>query len=99
MGLEAVHLGQDLVEGLLALITAATEASTPGAPHAIQLVDEDDGRCSLPRGLKELANPGGADSHEDLDKLGAGNGEGGHPRLAGQSLGKETSTLVHRILR
>src|SRR5438093_1065473 len=42
---EAVHLGQNLIQGLLALVVAAAEARdsrSTRAPDRIQLVDEDD---------------------------------------------------------
>jgi hypothetical protein len=44
VGFEAVHLDQELVEGLLALVVAAAEAGAAMAAHGIDLVDEDDAR-------------------------------------------------------
>ena len=46
---EAVHLGQDLVERLLALVVAAADAraGAAGAPDRVELVDEDDRRRVL----------------------------------------------------
>jgi hypothetical protein len=45
-GLEPVHLGEDLVERLLALVVAAEAdvAAGPRAPDRVELVDEDDRR-------------------------------------------------------
>ena len=40
--LEAVHLHQQLVERLLALVVAAAEAGTRVPPHGVDLVHEDD---------------------------------------------------------
>jgi hypothetical protein len=44
VGFEAVHLDQELVEGLLALVVAAAEARAAMTAHGIDLVDEDDAR-------------------------------------------------------
>src|SRR5690606_18838471 len=41
---EAVHLDQNLVERLLALVIAAAQPCTAMSPHGIDLVDEDDTR-------------------------------------------------------
>src|ERR671912_209416 len=42
---EAVHLGQDLVQGLFALVVAAdAEGPAAGPADGVQLVDEDDRR-------------------------------------------------------
>ena len=43
---EAIHLGQDLIESLLTLVAAAKAAPRTAARPAdrVQLVDEDDGR-------------------------------------------------------
>ena len=91
--IEAVHLDQDLVEGLLALIVRAAEAGATLAADRVDLVHEDDARA-VPLGLVEqVANAAGTDSHKHLDELGArdreerdaglpGHGPG-HQRLAG----------------
>src|SRR6266849_8481566 len=42
VGLEAVHLDQQLVEGLLALVVAAAQAGAAVAADGVDLVDEDD---------------------------------------------------------
>ena len=66
---EAVHLGEQLVQGLLALVVAADAAR---AAQRIELVDEDDGR-RLPAGLLEqvaqVAHTGRTHADEHLDKL------------------------------
>jgi hypothetical protein len=59
---EAVHLREQLVEGLLALVVAAAAR----AAQRIELVDKDDGR-RLPAG--QLAHTGRTHADEHLDKL------------------------------
>jgi hypothetical protein len=44
VALEAVHLSEQLVDGLLALIIAATQACTTLPAHGINLINEDDAR-------------------------------------------------------
>jgi hypothetical protein len=44
IGLESIHLDQELVESLLPLIVAATESGTAVPPDRINFVDEDDAR-------------------------------------------------------
>jgi hypothetical protein len=69
--LEAVHLGEDLVERLLALVVAAAEAAAARALAAdrVELVDEDDRRRGLLGLLEEVAHARGADADDRLDEL------------------------------
>src|SRR4051795_3716377 len=62
-GLETVHLGEDLVERMLALVIApAQPADVAGARAAdgVELVDEDDGRGRFLGLLEEIAHARGA---------------------------------------
>ena len=89
VGVEAVHLDQDLVERLLALVVAAAEAGAALAADRVDLVDEDDaGRVAL--GLVEqVAHAAGADADEHLDELGARDAEERHAGLAGDGAGQQ----------
>ncbi len=80
---EAVHLHQDLVQGLLTLVVATAEAGAALAADRVDLVDEDDaGRVAL--GLVEqVTHARGADADEHLDELGTADREEGHARLTG----------------
>ena len=56
-GVEAVHLGQDLVQRLLALVVSAELRAAPArAADGVQFVDEDDRRRRLPRLLEQVAH-------------------------------------------
>ena len=81
--LEAVHLDQQLVERLLALVIAAAEAGAAMAADRVDFVDEDDAGRVLLRLLEHVAHARGADADEHLDEVGAGNGEERHIGLAG----------------
>ena len=81
--IEAVELGEQLVERLLLLVVAAERAGAAAAAEGVQLVDEDDAGRRLPRLLEQVAHARRADAHEHLDELGAGDREERHAGLAG----------------
>ena len=76
--LEAVHLDEQLVEGLLALVVAAAEARAAMASDRVDFVDEDDAGGVLLGLLEHVAHAACADADEHLDEVRAGNGEERH---------------------
>ncbi len=80
--LEPVHLDEELVQRLLALVVTAAEAGAAMAADGVDLVHEDDARRRLLRLLEEVAHTRGADADEHLDEVGAGDREERHTRLA-----------------
>ena len=89
VGLEAVHLDQQLVERLLALVVAAAEAGAAMAADRVDLVDEDDAGRVLLGLLEHVAHAAGADADEHLDEVGARDGEERHVGLAGDGAGEQ----------
>ena len=89
-GLEAVHLDEELVERLLALVVGG-HGGDPAARLAdrVELVDEDDAGGALARLLEEVAHARGPEAHEHLHELGAREREERHPRLARHRLGEQ----------
>ena len=81
--LEAVHLDQQLVQRLLALVVAAAHAGAAMAADGVDLVHEDDARRVLLGLLEQVAHAAGADAHEHLDEVRAGDREERHAGLAG----------------
>ena len=81
VAIEAVHLGEQLVERLLALVVA--HARVAALADGVNLVDEDDARGLLAGLLEEVAHLGGPHAHKHLHKLGTRDGEEGHLGLAG----------------
>src|SRR5829696_3476432 len=79
---EAVHLGQDLVEGLLLLARSPDRRLAAGPSYGVELVDKDDRRGVLAGLLEEVAHATSADAHEQLDELRGAQGEERHTRLA-----------------
>ena len=86
---EAVHLDQQLVQGLLALVMPAAQPRSAMAADGIDLVDEDD-RGGVGLGLlEEVADTRGADADEHLDEVRAGDGEERDAGLAGHGAGQQ----------
>ena len=83
VGLEAVHLHQQLVEGLLAFVVPAAQAGAAMAAHGVDLVHEDDAGLVLLGLLEQVAHAAGADPDEHLDEVGARDAEEGDAGLAG----------------
>ena len=81
-GVEAVHLHQELVEGLLALVVAAGDGHAAALADGVQLVDEDDAGRLLARLLEQVAHARGAHAHEHLHEVGAVEAEEGDLGLA-----------------
>ena len=79
---EAIHLDEDLVEGLLALVVRAAEAGPALAADRVDLVDEDDARRIALGLVEEVADAAGADADEHLDELRARDREERHAGLA-----------------
>src|SRR5207249_11628024 len=69
---EAVHLREDLIERLLALVAAAAAdlSRRARAPYSVQLVDEHDRRRGRLRLLEKIAHTRRADADDRLDELG-----------------------------
>ena len=97
-GVEAVHLREELIEGLLALVVAAREArgARPALPNGVELVDEDDAGRLLLGLLEQVAHPGGAHPHEHLHELGAGEEEEGHVGFPGHRAGEQGLARARR---
>src|SRR5262249_44260032 len=90
-GIESVHLGQQLIERLLALVVPREESRRAGARLAdrVELVDEHDARRLLLRLLEEIAHARGPDPDEHLDELGTREEEERHGRSARDRAGEE----------
>src|SRR5680860_1501766 len=83
VGLEPVHLDEQLVQGLLAFVVTAAHAGATMSAHRVDLVHEDDEGLVLLGLLEEVPNPAGANTHKHLHEVGAGDAEERHAGLAG----------------
>ena len=80
---KAVHLGEQLVQGLLPLVVAAGELAVTLFADGIDLVDENDAGGLLVGLLEQVPDLGRAPAHEHLHELRAGDGEEGDVCLTG----------------
>ena len=94
--LEPVHLDEELVQRLLALVVAAAEAGAAVAADGVDLVHEDDARRRLLGLLEEVAHARRADADEHLDEVGARDREERHARLAGDRAREQRLTGAGR---
>ena len=84
-GIEAVHLGQKLVEGLFALVVGAEGRASSALPNGVDLVDEDDRGGPLAGIGKEVPTrdaPTPTNSSTKLDPVRAKNGTPASPATA-----------------
>ena len=88
-GIEAVHLSQQLVEGLLPLVVAVRGVGAADLADRVDLVDEHDGRRALACLLEEVAHPAGAHAHVELHEARPAGGEERHAGLTGDGPGEE----------
>ena len=88
-GVEAVHLGQQLVQRLLALVVAADADGVALLADGVDFVDEHDARGLGRRLLEQIAHARRAGAHEHLHKGRAADEEEGAARLARHGLGQK----------
>ena len=90
VGVEAVHLDEHRVQGLLVGV-AARQRARAAALHAdgVDLVDEDDAGRALLRLREHVAHARGADADEHLLEVAARDGEERDPSLAGDRAREE----------
>ena len=96
VGAEAVHLHQQLVQGLLPLVVSATQTAATLTAHGVDLVYEDDGRGALLGLLEQIPHTGGAYAYIHLHKVRAGDGQKLYSRLTGHRLGQQRLTGTRR---
>ena len=97
--LEAVHLDEELVQGLLALVVAAAETRAAVPADGVDLVHEDDAGGRLLRLLEEVAHARGADTDEHLHEVGARDREERDAGLTGDRTGEERLTGSRRAVQ
>ena len=93
---EPVHLHEELVQGLFALVVSAAEPGAAVTADGVDFVDEDDARGALLPLFEQVAHAAGAHADEHLDEVRAGNGEERHARLAGDGAGEKRLARARR---
>ena len=92
VAIETVHLDEDLVDGLLALVVATGETGTTLTTDGIDLINEDDAGGVLLGLAEDVTDTGGTDANEHLDELGTRDGDEGYAGLTGHGLGEKGLT-------
>src|SRR5579862_3910919 len=82
VGFEPVHLDQQLIEGLLALIMTTAETSPSMTPDGIDLIYKDDAGRMLLALHEQIAHARRAHADEHLNKVGTRNRKERHARFA-----------------
>ena len=85
VGLKAIHLDQQLIQRLLALVVPAAQACAAVASNRVDFVDEDDAGRILLALLKQIAHAACAHAHKHLHEVRTGDGEERNIGLAGHS--------------
>ncbi len=75
VALEAIHLREELVQGLLALVVTTTDTGATLATNGINFVDEDQAGAVLLGALKQIAHATCTHTNEHLHKFRAREGE------------------------
>ena len=93
---KTVHLGQQLVQSLFALIVAAQRASVTLFADGIDLIDEDNAGCFFLGLTEKVTDLGSAHTDEHLDKFRTGHGEERYIGLSRNRLGQHGLTGTGR---
>ena len=96
VGIEAVHLDEDLVEGLFTFVVSATEACSTLTAHGIDLIDEDDAGLIAFCNVEEVTDSRGTDTDVHLDEVRSAHRIERHTRLACNGLCEERFTRSGR---
>ncbi len=86
---EAVHLDEQLVQGLLTFIVTTAQTGATMAADGVDFIDEDDAGGILLALFEEVADTACADADEHLDEVRTGNAEEGNVGFAGDRAGEQ----------
>src|SRR6266511_2658800 len=93
---KSVHLSEQLIERLLALVMARQNVHATSFTERVELVDEYNARRMLHRLSKQITNPRRSDANEHLDEIGAGDAEKRHAGLAGDGTRQQGLSRARR---
>ena len=93
---EAVHLDQQLVQSLLALIVSAAQACAAMTSNGVDFVDEDDAGRILLALLEQIAHAAGAHADEHLHEVRTRDREERNVGFAGDGPGQQSLTGSRR---
>ena len=89
LGIEAVHLDEQRIERLLALVVTAADAVAAMPADRVDFVDENNAGRGFLALLEHVAHAAGADADEHFDEVRTADGEERHVRFAGDGAGEQ----------
>mmetsp|Transcript_31319 Transcript_31319/g.50291 ORF Transcript_31319/g.50291 Transcript_31319/m.50291 type:complete len:330 (-) Transcript_31319:441-1430(-) len=98
VALETVHLGQNLVQGLLALIVATRDTGSTLTADGINLINEDDARSVLLRHVKEITDTRSTNTNKELNEFRTGGRDEGNSSLSSGGTSEQGLTSTRRTL-
>ncbi|OPZ71556.1 MAG: hypothetical protein BWY82_01677 [Verrucomicrobia bacterium ADurb.Bin474] len=96
VSIKTVHLDQQRIQGLLALVVSSAQAGSTLTANCVNLIDENQARRILATLFEHIPNPGGAHPDKHFNKIGTRNGEKRHIRLTGHSFGQQGFSCSRR---
>ena len=96
---KAIHLYQQLVQGLLALVMATAKTSATLTTYSIDFIDEHNTGSALFRLVKQVAHAGSTHAYKHFYEVRARNTEEGHACFAGHSLRQQGFTSTRRAIQ
>ena len=95
-GIEAIHLGQNLVERLFPFVVSSAETCSTVSAYRVYLVNEHQARRVTLGLLKQVSDPGRPHTDEHLDELTSTDREERHPGLSRYGLGQQSLARSRR---
>ncbi|SHT57119.1 Uncharacterised protein [Mycobacteroides abscessus subsp. abscessus] len=95
---EAIHLHQQLVQGLFTLVVPTAQAGATLPSDCVDLVDENDAGTVLLGLLKQVTHARSANAHKHFHEVGAGDGKERHSCLTGDRTGQQRLTCAGRAI-
>ena len=93
---ETIHLDEQLVQGLFALVVTTAESGATVTADCVDLVDENNTRRMLLRLFEHVTDTRGAHAHEHLDEVRTGNREERHFRFTSDGTRQQCLTGARR---
>jgi len=89
VGIKAVHLDQNLVQGLFPLVVTAAQPRTTVTAYSVYFVHKNDARAMAFGLIKEITDPRRPHTDEHFHKLGTRDGEERHARFSADRFGHQ----------
>ena len=98
LDVEAVHLHEHLVEGLLTFVVATTHTGTTVATYGINFIDEDNRGGVLLSLFEQVTNTAGTHTNKHFNEVGTRNREEGNTRFTSNSTCEKSFTRSGRAI-